>query len=161
MTSTKNEKKLNSMRSLDRAKIPYEVLRFPEAIHSADGVADHLGIARAQVYKTLVVERPAGGKRLLVMVAAGRELDLKKLALFLKEKKLRMARHAEAERLTGLQVGGISALALLNRGFQICLDRPALEQERIVVSAGRRGINIMLATADLRRVTGAVLVDAS
>lgn len=157
----KKDKKLNSMRLLDRAKVPYELLRFPEAIHSADGVADHLGLAREQVYKTLVVERPAGGKWLLVMVAAGRELDLKKLALSLDEKKLSMARHAEAEQLTGLQVGGISALALLNRGFRICLDRLALEQERIVVSAGRRGINIKLATSDLLRVTGAELVDAS
>jgi Cys-tRNA(Pro)/Cys-tRNA(Cys) deacylase len=72
-----------------------------------------------------------------------------------------MARHADAERLTGLKVGGISALALLNRGFQICLDRPAIELERIVVSAGQRGVNLGLTPLDLLRVTGGRVVDAT
>ena len=72
-----------------------------------------------------------------------------------------MARQADAEGLTGLKVGGISALALLNKGFQIFLDRPALERTQIVVSAGRRGINLRLAVKDLVRVTGSRVVDAS
>ena len=149
------------MRVLERQKVNYQVHCFPEEIHSADGVADHLGMDYKTVYKTLVLERPAGGKQLLVMVAADRTLDLKKLADCLGEKRLRMATQAKAERLTGLRVGGISALALLNRGFQICLDRPAQEQEYVLVSAGQRGINLMLAPADLVRVTGAEIVNAS
>ncbi len=154
-------KKLNSMRVLERSDIQYQVLEFPESIHSADGVADHLGIPRSEVYKTLVVERPGGGKPLLVMVAADRELDLKKLAASLGEKKLTMARHADAEKITGLQVGGISALALLQRGFQVCIDRPAPKQDQVVVSAGRRGVNLRLTVADLIRVTGARVADAT
>ncbi len=157
----KRKIKLNSMRVLERAKAPFEVLTFPDTIHSAEGVAEYLGIPLPEVYKTLVVERPARGKTLLVMVAADRDLDLKKMAASLGEKELRMARHAEAERLTGLKVGGISALDLLNRGFQICLDRPATELEQVVVSAGRRGTNLRLAVVDLLRVTGARVVDAS
>lgn len=153
--------KLNSMRVLDGAKVDYEVLEFPESVHSAEGVADHLGIPLPEVYKTLVVERPSGGKPVLVMVAADREVDLKRLAGALGEKKLRMAHQADAERLTGLKVGGISALALLNRGFQICLDRPATELERMVVSAGQRGINLRLAPSDLLRVTAGRVVDAT
>jgi Cys-tRNA(Pro)/Cys-tRNA(Cys) deacylase len=155
------ERKLNSMRVLERYKVRYEVLRFPEGIHSADRVADHLGLPYDQVYKTLVLERSTGGKHLLVMVAADRALNLKKLARCLGEKRLRMATHAEAERITGLQVGGISVLALMNRGFQIFLDQPALTQAQVVVSAGRRGVNLRLAPADLVRVTGAVLVETS
>jgi Cys-tRNA(Pro)/Cys-tRNA(Cys) deacylase len=149
------------MRVLDGARVEYEVLVFSESLHSADGVANYLGIPLQEVYKTLVVERPSRGKPILVMVAGDRELDLKKLAAALGEKKLRMARHADAERLTGLKVGGISALALLNRGFQICLDRPAIELERIVVSAGQRGVNLGLTPLDLLRVTGGRVVDAT
>lgn len=154
-------RKLNSMRVLERAGAPYDVLTFPDTIHSADGVADHLGLSRDEVYKTLVVERVAGGKPLLVMVASDRALDLRKLATDLREKKLRMARHADAERLTRLRVGGISPLALINRGFDVYLDKRALEQDWIVVSAGRRGIDIRLCVKDLIQVTGAALTDAT
>lgn len=157
----KRQVKLNSMRILDRAGALYEVLEFSPTIHSAEGVAAFLNVALQHVYKTLVVERVGKSKPVLVMVAADRELDLKKLADALGEKKLVMARHADAERLTGLQVGGISALALLNRGFQICLDRQATELTQIVVSAGKRGINLKLSPSDLLCITGATVVDAT
>jgi Cys-tRNA(Pro)/Cys-tRNA(Cys) deacylase len=154
-------KKLNSMRLLEREGVPYELLTFPESVHSAEGVAQVVGLPAGQVYKTLVVERPAGGRPLLVMVPGDRELDLKLLASCLAEKKLQMAGHNDAERLTGLQVGGISALALLNRGFEICLDRRAMALDEVVVSAGQRGTNLKLAVRDLIRVTHARIVDAS
>jgi len=64
------------------------------------------------------------------MVAAEREIDLKKLAARWREETPHgQTRRSEA--LTGLQVGGISALALLSKPFEVCLDRPALELERI------------------------------
>ncbi len=153
-------KKLNTMRVLERAKVPYEVLTFPESVHSAEGVAAHFNLPAHTILKTLVVERPtAGSKPLLVMVSGDKELDLRALAASLGEKRLRMARHIDAERLTGLQVGGISSLALLNRGFQICVDRSATESEQIVISAGRRGVNLKLRARDLLRVTNATPVD--
>ena len=154
-------RKLNSMRALEQAQIPYEALTFPESIHSAVGVAQHLGIPASVVYKTLVVERPAGRRPLLVLVAADRTLNLKRLAACLGEKRLHMARHADAERLTGLQVGGISALALLGKGFPTYLDRPVLELESVVVSAGRPGVDLRLGVGDFIRITGAQVVDAS
>ncbi len=157
----KRKIKLNSMRVLERASASYEVLVFPNASHAAEGVAEHLNLPLSDVFKTLVVERPAGGKPLLVMVAADRELDLRKLAAALGEKKLRMARHAEAERLTGLKAGGISPLALLNRGFQVLLDRPAVQLEMIVISAGQRGVNLRVGVKDLLQVTGAHVVVAT
>ena len=154
-------KKLNSMRVLERAKVSYEVLVFPDTLHSAEGVADYLGIPRYLVYKTLVVERLGRGKPLLVIVPGDRELDLKKLAVSVGEKKLRMASHSDAERLTKLKVGGISPLALLNRGFDIYLDRPAVEQERIVISAGRRGVNLRVGVTDLIEITGCGVVSST
>jgi Cys-tRNA(Pro)/Cys-tRNA(Cys) deacylase len=66
-----------------------------------------------------------------------------------------MATQKEAESLTGLLVGGIGALALLNRGFEIWIDPAAQAHERICVNAGQRGINLELRVDDLVRVTSA------
>jgi Cys-tRNA(Pro)/Cys-tRNA(Cys) deacylase len=153
-------RKLNSMRVLEAHGVPYEVFTYPPQHHSATEVAELAGVPPAQVYKTLVVQREQG-KPLLVMVSADRELNLKLLATSIGEKKLHMAAHREAEQLTGLQVGGISALALLNRGFDIFMDRAVTEQEEIYVSAGQRGVNLRLAVDDLLHVTGARLVEAT
>jgi len=95
------------------------------------------------------------------MVAGDREIDLKALAASVGEKKLSMAAHREAEALTGLQVGGISALMLLNQGFEICIDEAAQALDEIVVSAGQRGVDLRLRVADLVRITDARWVDAT
>ncbi|MBN1220534.1 MAG: aminoacyl-tRNA deacylase [Anaerolineae bacterium] len=152
--------KLNSMRILDQQNVNYQVHEFPDTIHSAMGMADQLGRPYEMVYKTLVV-LPAQGRPMLVMIAGHRELDLKKLAQATGQKKVRMAPHKEAERLTGLQTGGISALALLHKNFPVYLDRPALALERILVSAGQRGLNLELPVPDLIRVTQAQVIEAT
>ncbi|NWG14920.1 MAG: aminoacyl-tRNA deacylase [Acidobacteria bacterium] len=152
--------KLNSMRILDQQKVSYTVREFPETIHSADGVADYFSLPREWVYKTLVVLPPAG-RPMLVMVAGSRELDLKKLAASVGQKKVQMAPHKEAERLTGLQTGGISALALLHKNFAVYIDKPALELERILVSAGKRGVNLELPVQELIRVAKARVIEAT
>jgi Cys-tRNA(Pro)/Cys-tRNA(Cys) deacylase len=160
MSKKERQPRLNSMRLLDANRVAYETILFSPDIHSATDAADAMGIDPDMVYKTLVVLRPAR-RPLLVMIAGSRELDLKALAASIGEKKIHMATHREAESLTGLQVGGISALALLNKGFDICIDRRALNLERVAVSAGQRGINLRLAVADLVRVTSARWVDAT
>jgi Cys-tRNA(Pro)/Cys-tRNA(Cys) deacylase len=71
-----------------------------------------------------------------------------------------MARHADAEKMTGLKVGGISALALLNKGFDIYIDEWATLLDAVVISAGQRGFNLRLSVDDLLRVTGAQVIDA-
>lgn len=150
----------NVTRLLDSRKISYEVFEFPPEKHSAEETAELLGVPLERVYKTLVVLREAKGKKpLLVMVPAGRELNLKTLAAALGEKKLKMATQREAESLTGLQVGGISALALLNKGFEMCLDRAAQALPYIHISAGQRGANLRLAAPDLIALTNAKLVE--
>lgn len=153
--------KLNSMRILEQQQVDYAIREFPETVHSADGVADYFGLPREAVYKTLVVLPTKRGKPMLVMVAGNRELDLKKLAKSIGQKKVQMAPHKEAEDLTGLQTGGISALALLHKSFDVYIDQPALELDRILVSAGKRGLNLELPVDDLIRVTGAKVVQAS
>lgn len=151
----------NVTRWLDARGIAYTVHEFPAEKYSAEETAALLGAPEDHVYKTLVVLREDKGKKpILVMAPAGREISLKALAASLGEKKkLRMATQAEAEALTRLQVGGISALALLNKGFEICLDRAALGLTYLHLSAGQRGANLRLQVTDLIAATHARLVD--
>ena len=152
--------KTNTMRLLEAHGIPYEAYTFSPTIHSAQGVAEVLGIPVHVVYKTLVVVPPEG-RPLLVLAPGNRKLDLRLLARALGQKKVRMATHEEAEKITGLQVGGISALALPDRGLPVYIDRTALEVEEVLVSAGRRGINLLLRVRDLIAVTGAQPIEAT
>jgi len=152
--------KNNAMRMLEARGVPYETYTFPPETHSAEGVAQVVGLPASQVYKTLVVVRKQS-KPLLVMIAGDQELDLKRLATAVGEKKLRMASYKEAESLTGLEVGGISALALLNQGFDVYIDRAATRLKRVLVSAGRRGINLGMAVEDLLDVTKAKVIECS
>lgn len=145
-----------SVRMLEQRKIPHEVFSFDSAIRSADEVARATGMPFAAVYKTLVVESdPPKGKPWLFMVPSDSEIDLKALAAELGHKKLRMASHRDAERYTGLPVGGISALALAGKGFPALLDARALDLTDIFVSAGVRGMDLRIGVAELVAVTAA------
>jgi Cys-tRNA(Pro)/Cys-tRNA(Cys) deacylase len=155
----------NVTRLLDQRKVAYEPVEYDAGtFHSATEVAAMLGAPPGQVFKTIVVLREDREKRpLLVIVPGDREVDLKRLAAGLGEKKVRPAPQKEAEALTRLQVGGISALALIDRGFDVVLDRTAetFAQDGIYVSGGQRGLNIRITPADLIALTGARLLDAS
>jgi Cys-tRNA(Pro)/Cys-tRNA(Cys) deacylase len=153
--------KTNGMRALDQRKVPYEVVSYDPTIHSAVEAAAAYGADPDEVYKTLVLLREGGGRPLLVMLRGAAELDLRRLARSVGEKAVRMAPLRDAERLTGLLVGGIGAVALLGKPFDVYLDRAALDHERIYVNPGRRGVNVRLRVDDLVRVTGAQVVDAT
>jgi len=153
--------KTNAMRLLDQKHVPYEALTYDPEIHSAVSVAEALGVPPKQVYKTLVaLAEPSGRRPLLVMIAGPEELDPRLVARSIGAKSVRMAPHREAERLTGLQVGGIGALALVNRPFEPCIERAALKHEWILVNGGRRGLNLKVAVQDVIALTGARVVDA-
>jgi Cys-tRNA(Pro)/Cys-tRNA(Cys) deacylase len=77
------------------------------------------------------------------------------------EKKLSLPTEREAEQITGLQAGGISPLALLNRGFQVVIDETAGLFDQIHVSAGERGLNLRLSPQDLIELTRASQADIS
>ncbi len=149
-----------AMRALDAKNIPYEVFTYDTTVRDATLVADEIGVPYQQVFKTLVVVRETG-KPLLVMLPADRQLNLKRFARQIGEKKVKMAGHNQAEELTGLQVGGISTLALLNRGFGIYLDESAESFDQIVISGGKKGLQVKLAVRDLIVITQARLINAS
>ncbi|HEX6291738.1 MAG TPA: aminoacyl-tRNA deacylase [Herpetosiphonaceae bacterium] len=148
------------MRVLDARRIPYTALTYDDSIHSGAGVAQALGVPVGQVFKTLVVLRDRG-RPLLAIIPSDRELDLKRMAAAAGEKRVRMATQREAEAKTGLLVGGISALALLDRGFEVLLDDAARQFDELYVSAGQRGINLRLRVDDLIAVTRASVAAVS
>ena len=99
--------------------------------------------------------RTEPGKTILGVVPAPSELDLKALAKAVGEKKIRLAKHAEAENLTGLQTGGISALALLHKPFEVVLDSAAEALDTMYVSAGQRGLQVSLSPKAFIKLTNA------
>ena len=150
--------KNNVTRLLDHNKIEYTVFELPPEKFGAEVTAEKLGVPLEKVFKTIVVIRAGRGKPILAVVPGNCEVDLKKLAKSLGEKKVFMATQKDAEMLTQLQTGGISPLALINRGFQVVIDQSASKYGEIHVSAGLRGMNIRLHVNDLVKLTNAKLV---
>lgn len=144
------------MRVLDAKHLPYEAFEYDATIHSGVGVAEVLGVPPEHVFKTLVVLRERG-RPILAVIPGNYALDLKRMAAAAGEKRVRMALQREAETKTGLLVGGISALALLDKHFDVFLDQSALQREHLYVSAGQRGINLKLRVADYVALTNATV----
>jgi Cys-tRNA(Pro)/Cys-tRNA(Cys) deacylase len=133
----------NVTRLLDSKKIPYQAYELPTEKLGARQTADLLGLEPELVYKTIVVTRPKG-KPILAVIPGTNRVDLKMLAAELGEKKVSLPTEREAEDLTGLLAGGISPLALINRGFQVVIDSAAQARPEIHISGGQRGLNIRL-----------------
>ena len=106
-----------------------------------------LGLDPARVFKTLVVERD--GTLTVCVVPAADQLDLRALG-----KRAALARAARAERVTGYVAGGISPLGQ-RRTLPTFVDEWAMVHDTVFVSAGRRGLEIELAPADLVELTSA------
>lgn len=157
------EPRTQATRALDARKIAYRVHTFPDTIRDAVAVAAAIGLPAAQVFKTLVVIRDdvSNVRPMLVMLPADAALDLRRFAKAIGVKSVRMASHEQAEKLTGLKVGGISALALLNRPFDRYIDESALGFEEILVSGGQRGVDVQLRVTDLIATTEAQPIAAS
>ena len=153
--------KNNVTRLLESHGIAYQAFELPKEKLSGMEAASYLGVEPERVYKTIVVTRQTRGKPILALVPAPSEVDLKSLSQVLGEKKVHLATQRDAERITGLQTGGISPLALLNRGFQVVIDISAQLLDEIYISGGQRGINIRLAAADLVELTNAEMAAIS
>jgi Cys-tRNA(Pro)/Cys-tRNA(Cys) deacylase len=145
----------NITRMLDAKKIPYTAFELPAEKLGALETARLLNVPLEQVFKTIVVKREEKGKPILAVVPGSTEVDLKFLAKALGEKKLYLPTEREAEQLTGLQAGGISPLALINKGFQVVLDASAHNYKEIHISGGQRGLNIRLSVDALIKLTNA------
>jgi Cys-tRNA(Pro)/Cys-tRNA(Cys) deacylase len=125
----------------------HEYRHDPKAESYAGEAADALGLDPARVFKTLVVQ--AGDELVVCVVPASSRLDLKAIG-----KRVAMADPSRAEKVTGYVTGGISPLGQRRR-LRTLVDATALDFDTVYVSAGRRGLEIELAPADLVALTGA------
>jgi Cys-tRNA(Pro)/Cys-tRNA(Cys) deacylase len=156
--------KLNSMRLLESHRVSYDVLTYeydPDNPADASDVARQIGMAPARVFKTLVVQGADQSRPLLIMLAADRQLDLKRAAAAIGLKRLELVPRVETERLSGLKIGGIGALALAAKHWPSYLARSAEQFEQIYVNAGQRGIMLGVAVTDLLRVLDARVIDVT
>lgn len=145
----------NVTRFLDARKVKYTAFETPAEKLGALETARFLNVPPEQVFKTIVVTRARPGKPILAVVPGPNQVDLKRLAALLGEKKVNLPTEREAEQLTGLQAGGISPLALLHKGFQVVIDSAAQAFEEIHISGGQRGLNLRLPVKDLAALTNA------
>ena len=149
--------KTRAMQVLEKAGISYEVREFQEESLGAEEVAEKLGIPLQHVFKTLVLRGDRTGV-LLACVPGTTTLSVRELARLSGNKKVEMVEKDEIHRLTGYLRGGVSPLGG-KKGYPVFLDRSALDQPRLSVSAGMRGLQIFVAPKDLVRVSQATVGD--
>jgi Cys-tRNA(Pro)/Cys-tRNA(Cys) deacylase len=149
--------KTNSARILDAAGISYDLREYQvdENDLSAPHVAESIGMPPEQVFKTLVVRGDRTGV-LLACIPGNAELDLKALAAASGNKKIELTPVKEVLGLTGYIRGGVSPLGT-KKSHPLFLDETADLWEVISVSAGVRGLQMLLSPADLARVTAATI----
>jgi Cys-tRNA(Pro)/Cys-tRNA(Cys) deacylase len=150
----------NVIRLLESKKVKFEVFELPEEKLGALESARLLGVDPLLVYKSIVIVREKK-KPLLCVIPGPNEVDLKAVAAVCGEKKVHVPTQKEAEELTGLLAGGISPLALINKGFTVYIDDSAKDLEAIHISGGQRGLNIKLAVKDLALLTNAIFARVS
>ncbi len=144
------------MRLLDRAGIAYEVREYdvdPDDL-AAETAAAKLGMREEEVFKTLVVRGDRTGI-MLAVIPAGTRLDLRALARLTGDRRTETVALREVQPLTGYIRGAVTALAC-RKAYPVYIDETAELHDRIGVSAGARGLEIVLAPADYLRAVGAV-----
>jgi Cys-tRNA(Pro)/Cys-tRNA(Cys) deacylase len=137
-----------------RAKIAHRVHEYdhdPGVTGYGAEAVERLGLDPERVFKTIVVAL-GDGRHAVAVVPVAAEVDLKALAAALGTKHAALADVADAQRLTGYLVGGISPLGQKRR-LPTVIDESATTFETVFVSAGRRGLEIELAADDLRTLT--------
>ena len=150
--------KTNAMRILDKNKIDYEVNTY-ECDEFIDGVtiADMLGQAYEQSFKTLVTKGKSG-EYFVFVLPVHMEVDLKKAAKAVGEKSIEMIHVKELKDLTGYIRGGCTSIGM-KKQFKTVVHESALNFEKIIISAGCIGAQIILAPKDLQKVTRAEFKD--
>lgn len=143
--------------ALDRAGVAYTLATYdydPNAERVGLQAAQALGAPPGEVLKTLMVL--ADGKPACVVLASDREVAMKRLAAALGVKACEMMKPADAERITGYRVGGVSPFGQ-KRAVRTVVDADAAALPAAFVNAGQRGLQARLAPGDLVRVLGAVV----
>jgi Cys-tRNA(Pro)/Cys-tRNA(Cys) deacylase len=126
----------------------------PDAERIGLQAAEALGIEPRRVLKTLMIE--VDGKPVCVVVPSDREVNMKKLAAAFRGKTAKMMRRADAERLAGYRVGGISPFAQKKR-VPIAIDEAALSESTVFLNGGQRGLQIELEPNDARKALDAIV----
>ena len=149
----------NAMRLLKQANIPFDTGEYEVDESDLSGVhaAEAMGVDADCVFKTLVARGGKGGLYVFVIPVA-EELDLKKCAGAVGEKKVEMIHVKEMLGLTGYIRGGCSPIGMKKK-YPTYIDEIATLFERIYVSAGMRGQQLIMNPEDLRRYTEAEFVD--
>ena len=153
--------KTNAMRQLDAAKIPYEVKTYEvdESDLSGTHIADQIGLPYEQVFKTIVTRGDKTGY-LVFCIPCHKEIDLKAAAIVTGNKKIEPVAVKELLGLTGYIRGGCSPIGMKKK-FPTYFDKSAENEERITLSAGVRGMQLLLRREDIVRMTAGVLVDVA
>ena len=151
--------KTNVMRLLDQKKVPYTPHTYPHGDDAVDGVtvAQMTGMDPAKVFKTLVA-RGASKTPYVFDIPVAENLDLKKAAKAVGEKSVAMLHVSELTPLTGYVRGGCSPVGM-KKQFRTVFAAQALEQETILVSAGKIGYQVELAPRDLAALVRAKFAD--
>lgn len=151
--------KTNVMRLLDKAKIQYEAKEYPvdEDDLSGSHAADLMGVDHGSMFKTLVLKGEKTGF-LVCCIPVDDEVDLKKAAKAAGDKKVEMLPMKELLSTTGYIRGGCSPIGMKKR-FPTFIDPSAFQYENIAVSAGMRGVQVILSPADLAEYVGATTTE--
>jgi len=128
----------------------------PDAESIGLQAASALGEDPARVLKTLMAV--VDGKPVCVVVPSDREVSMKKLAAAVGGKAAQMMKPAEAERLTGFKVGGISPFGQ-RRAVKTVIEQSALAQDQVYVNGGQRGLQVRLSPRDVQNALSAVAAD--
>jgi Cys-tRNA(Pro)/Cys-tRNA(Cys) deacylase len=148
-------KKTNAMRILDQNKIQYEIYTYDKKDGKIDGisVAQKIGRNPDCVFKTLVTQGVS--KEIYVyIIPVKEELDLKKAARVVGEKKLEMIALKDIQKLTGYIRGGCSPVGM-KKDYTTYIDGSANSLEKMIVSGGKIGVQIELDVSDLAEITNA------
>ena len=153
------EQKTNVMRALDQKKVRYTPHEYPHGAEAVDGVtvAGLIGSAPEQVFKTLVT-RGASKSIYVFVIPVAAELDLKKVARAVGEKSIAMIHVSEITALTGYVRGGCSPIGM-KKQYKTVYHESALEQQTIIVSAGRIGSQVELEPNALATLTRGQFAD--
>ena len=151
--------KTNAVRVLDRLGISYELKAYEVDLEdlTATNVARKIGMPAEQVFKTLLTEANTG-EHFFAVVPGDQELDLKKMAGAAGVKKVELASLKQVEPLTGYIRGGVTVLAA-KKPFPAIADETIELFDTISVSAGQRGLQVLLAPGDYLRAAEATVAD--
>ncbi len=151
--------KTNAVRVLERAGVPFELRQYvyDERTFSAEDAARQVGMAPETVFKTLLLRGDRTGY-LFALAPAGAELDLRGLALASGDKRVELVPQREVQGLTGYARGAVTVLAA-RHAYPVFIDETVELWPQVGVSGGAHGLEIVLAPADLLRVTGAQPAD--